>query len=173
MDDAVDETLRARLKKIEMMIFDVDGVLTDGRLYYGENGETLKVFNVQDGSGMKALADAGITTAILSGRDHPAVTRRARDLAVSHVLQGIADKRAALGRLLSQTGKAAEHCGFMGDDCIDIEVMQTVGFAATVPNAADGVAQHAHWISRRSGGEGAVREACDLILGAREPVANL
>jgi len=88
------------------------------------------------------------------------------------VLQGVADKRAALGRLLSQTGKAAENCGFMGDDWIDIEVMQTVGFAATVPNAADGVARHAHWISRRSGGEGAVREACDLILGMREPVAG-
>ena len=172
MEYAVDEILAARLKNIEMMIFDVDGVLTDGRLYYGESGEALKVFNVQDGYGMKALVDAGIVTAILSGRDHPAVTRRARDVAVSHVLQGISDKRAALGRLLSEIGKAAENCGFMGDDCIDIEVMQSVGFAATVPNAADGVARHAHWISRRSGGEGAVREVCDLILRAREPVAT-
>jgi 3-deoxy-D-manno-octulosonate 8-phosphate phosphatase (KDO 8-P phosphatase) len=147
-------------------------VLTDGRLYYGENGEMLKVFNVQDGHGMKAIVNAGIATAILSGRDHPAVTRRARDLSIAHVLQGIGDKPAALDRLLRDTGLQPENCGFIGDDWVDIEVMRRVGFAATVPNAADGLARHAHWISRRSGGDGAAREVCDLLLEARglEPI---
>lgn len=167
MDDTQKARLFNRLRKIELMIFDVDGVLTDGRLYYGEHGEVMKVFHVLDGTGIKALSEAGIVTAIMSGRSHPAVVKRARDLGMTHVLQGIHDKSLALDELLQTTGKTLEQCGFMGDDFIDIGVMQRVGFAATVPNAADDVARHAQWISRRAGGMGAVREVCDLILQAK------
>ena len=112
------------------------------------------------------LHEAGISTAIMSGRIHPAVARRARDLGIQHVMQAVADKDKALDELLQATGKNAEQCGFMGDDWIDIAIMQRVGFAASVPNAADTVPQYAHWISRRNGGLGAVREVCDLILSA-------
>ncbi len=163
----MNDALKDRLKNIELMIFDVDGVLTDGRLYYGEQGELMKVFHVLDGHGIKALANAGIATAIMSGRSHPAVDKRARDLGMTHVLQGITDKSVALDQLLQATGKTLKQCGFMGDDIIDICVMERVGFAATVPNAADHIAQYAHWTSRRSGGLGAVREVCELILEAK------
>lgn len=163
----VDDVLRGRLSRVELMIFDVDGVLTDGRLYFGLQGEALKVFHVHDGAGIKALADAGIVPAVLSGRESPIVRRRCDELGIRHVIQGSTDKGAAFDALRVELGKAAEVCGFMGDDVIDVPVMQRVGFAATVPNAADGVIDFAHWVSRREGGAGAVRELCDLLVGTR------
>ena len=156
-----------RLARIELMIFDVDGVLTDGRLYYGVNGEALKVFHVLDGHGLKQLAAAGVTTAVMSGRESPIALRRFAELGIKHVVQGIADKSTTFDALRHELGKTAEVCGYMGDDAIDIPVLRRAGFAATVPNAADGVAAFAHWVSRREGGAGAVREVCDLLLAAR------
>ena len=160
-------TVLDRLSRIELMVFDVDGVMTDGRLYFGVNGEALKAFHVLDGTGLKALAAAGIVPAVISGRESSITLRRCAELGIRHVAQGIADKGAAFDAMRHQLGKTADVCGFMGDDVIDLPVMKRVGFAATVPNAADGVAEHAHWISRRAGGEGAVREVCDLLVGAR------
>lgn len=159
--------LLERLQRIELMIFDVDGVLTDGRLYYGVNGEALKVFNVLDGHGLKQLAAAGVATAVMSGRESTIALRRFAELGIKHVAQGIADKGAAFDALRHELGKTADLCGYMGDDAIDIAVLRRAGFAATVPNAADGVARFAHWVSRREGGAGAVREVCDLLLAAR------
>ncbi len=156
-----------RLSRIELMVFDVDGVLTDGKLYFGVNGEALKVFHVLDGTGIKALTAAGIATAVISGRESPITLRRCAELGIKHVAQGIADKGAAFDAMRHQLGKTAQVCGYMGDDEIDIPVMKRVGFAATVPNAADGVAEFAHWVSRREGGAGAVREVCDLLTRAR------
>lgn len=156
-----------RLEKIELMIFDVDGVLTDGKLYFGVDGEALKVFHVLDGAGIKALSPAGIATAVMTGRESPITLRRCAELGIEHVVQGIADKGAAFDAISRELGKSAEVCGYMGDDEIDLAVMRRVGFAATVPNAADGVAAVAHWVSRREGGAGAVREVCDLLLAAR------
>ncbi len=156
-----------RLARIELMVFDVDGVLTDGKLYFGVNGEALKAFHVQDGTGLKALAAAGIVTAVVSGRESPITLRRCAELGIKHVAQGIADKNAAFDAMRHELGKTADVCGFMGDDEIDVAVMRRVGFAATVPNAADGVAEFAHWVSRREGGAGAVREVCDLLIAAR------
>ncbi len=156
-----------RLSRIELMVFDVDGVLTDGKLYFGVNGEALKAFHVLDGTGIKALAAAGITPAVISGRESPITLRRCAELGIRHVAQGIADKVAAFDAMRHELGMTAEVCGYMGDDEIDIPVMKRVGFAATVPNAADGVVEHAHWVSRRAGGDGAVREVCDLLTRAR------
>lgn len=159
-----------RLARIELMVFDVDGVLTDGKLYFGAGGEVLKAFHVLDGTGIKALAAAGITTAVISGRESPITLRRCAELGIRHVAQGIADKATAFDAMRHELGKTADVCGYMGDDEIDVPVMRKVGFAATVPNAADGVAAHAHWTSRREGGQGAVREVCDLLIEARRLV---
>ncbi|MEO8935207.1 MAG: HAD hydrolase family protein [Burkholderiaceae bacterium] len=160
-----------RLSRIEMMVFDVDGVMTDGKLYFGAGGEALKVFHVLDGAGIKALAAAGIVTAVISGRESQITLRRCAELGIRHVAQGISDKAATFDAMRHQLGMTAEVCGYMGDDDIDIAVMKRVGFAATVPNATDGVAEVAHWVSRRNGGDGAVREVCDLLLSARSAKA--
>ena len=159
-----------RLSRIELMIFDVDGVLTDGKLYIGPNGEALKQFHVLDGTGIKALASTGIVIGVISGRESPMTLRRCAELGIRHVAQGIADKVQAFDTMRHELGKTADVCGFMGDDVIDIPVMRRVGFAATVPNAADGVAAFAHWVSRREGGSGAVREVCDLLVRAQDTI---
>jgi 3-deoxy-D-manno-octulosonate 8-phosphate phosphatase (KDO 8-P phosphatase) len=156
-----------RLAKIELMVFDVDGVLTDGKLYFGANGEALKAFHVLDGTGLKALSAAGVIIAVMSGRESPITLRRCAELGIKHVMQGIADKGTAFDAMRHELGKTADVCGYMGDDEIDIPVMRRAGFSATVPNAADGVAEFAHWVSRREGGAGAVREVCDLLIAAR------
>ncbi len=156
-----------RLARVELMVFDVDGVMTDGKLYFGVGGEALKVFHVHDGSGIKALSAAGVTVAVLSGRESPMTLRRCAELGIRHVAQGIADKSVAFDAMRHGLGLTADVCGYMGDDTIDVGVMRRVGFAATVPNAADGVADCAHWVSRREGGAGAVRELCDLLIAAR------
>ncbi len=161
-----------RLSRIELMVFDVDGVMTDGKLYFGAHGEALKAFNVLDGAGIKALSVFGIVTAVLSGRDSPITLRRCAELGIKHVVQGIADKSVAFDLMRPELGKTLDVCGYMGDDEIDVPVLKRVGFAATVPNAADGIAAHAHWVSRRHGGDGAVREACDLLIDARRFAAN-
>ncbi len=161
-----------RAARVELMIFDVDGVLTDGRLWFGPDGEVVKVFHVQDGAGIKALQAAGVVTAVISGRESPMVLRRCAELGIRHVAQGIADKSAAFDRLRLELGKTVDVCGYMGDDTIDLPVMRRVGFAATVPDAPDGIADAAHWVSRREGGHGAVRELCDLLVAARIPVAE-
>jgi len=160
-------SMAERLARIELMVFDVDGVLTDGKLWFGADGEALKVFHVHDGAGIKALAEAGIVSAVISGRSSPIVLRRCAELGIKHVAQGIGDKVAAFDAMRHELGKTADVCGYMGDDAIDVPVMRKVGFAATVPNAAAGVAECAHWVSRREGGCGAVRELCDLLLDAR------
>lgn len=163
--------LEQRLQGIALMIFDVDGVLTDGRLHYGPQGEALKVFHVHDGHGLKMLRQAGIRTAILSGRSSPIVERRATELSIDRVLQGIEEKSPALDMLCADLGVPLAACGFMGDDWPDVPVLRRVGFAATVPGAALGVQEHAHWVSRHAGGQGAVREACELILRAQGKLA--
>ncbi len=161
-----------RLSRIELMVFDVDGVMTDGKLHFGVNGEALKVFNVLDGAGIKALSASGIVVAVLSGRESPITLRRCAELGIRHVVQGVADKGAAFDAMRHELGKTADVCGYMGDDEIDVPVMRRVGFAATVPNAADGVAEFAHWVSRREGGAGAVREVCDLLTMTRSMTAE-
>ena len=162
MDDAV-----PRARAVRLAIFDVDGVLTDGTLYIGANGEELKAFNILDGHGVKMLHAAGIATAIISGRACGAVERRARELAIAHVVQGAADKVAAFERLAASLGLDEQACAFVGDDLPDLAVMRRCGFAVAVANAVEAVKASAHYVTRASGGRGAVREFCELVLRAQ------
>lgn len=157
----------ARAARIKLMIFDVDGILTDGSLHYGPDGEAIKTFNVLDGQGIKLLQQSGVATAIITARKSDIVARRAADLGFSHVQQGVHDKRAAFEQLLAQTDIEANACGFIGDDVIDLPVLLRVGFAASVPNAHSEVRSRVHYITQAAGGRGAARELCDFILRAQ------
>jgi 3-deoxy-D-manno-octulosonate 8-phosphate phosphatase (KDO 8-P phosphatase) len=157
----------ARASRVRLMIFDVDGILTDGSLHYGADGELIKTFNVLDGHGIKLLQQSGVATAIISARQSPIVLRRATDLGISHVFQGIHDKAAAFRQLLEQTGIAPQNCSFIGDDVIDLPILSRVGFAASVPNAHAEVRARVHHVTQAGGGRGAVRELCDFILRAQ------
>lgn len=159
--------LRERLARIKMMVFDVDGILTDGSLWYGEQGEVLKRFNALDGHGLKMLTTSGIKVALVTGREGPIVDRRAAELGLGDVLQNVRDKGAALNELVARYRLTVEEAGFMGDDLIDLPAMQRAGFAASVPNAPAYVTQTAHWVATLAGGHGAARECCDLILAAQ------
>ncbi|MEB0140963.1 MULTISPECIES: HAD family hydrolase [unclassified Undibacterium] len=157
----------ARAARIRLMIFDVDGILTDGSLHFSADGEALKTFNVLDGQGIRLLQDAGIATAIISARQSPIVSKRAADLGITHVRQGIHDKKTAFLSLLTELQIAAEECGFIGDDIIDLPVLTRVGFAASVPNGHLEVRQRVHYVCNTGGGHGAAREVCDFILRAQ------
>jgi 3-deoxy-D-manno-octulosonate 8-phosphate phosphatase, YrbI family len=156
-----------RVKQLRLMAFDVDGVLTDGRLWYSAQGEQLKAFHVLDGHGLKLLMESGIEVALITGRDGAVVGRRAAELGIAVVQHGVRDKARALQALAQERGCSLSEIGYMGDDIIDIHAMNRAGFAASVPNAPAYVAQAAHWISQSPGGSGAVRECCDLILAAQ------
>ena len=160
-------TAMERAKQVKLMVFDVDGVLTDGGLRYGSDGEVLKTFNVLDGHGIKLLQQSGVKTAIISARQSPIVAKRGADLGISIVLQGVHDKRSAFETLLAEMGLTAQECGFMGDDVIDLPVMTRVVFAASVPNGHEEVRSRAHYVAQAGGGLGAVREVCDFILRAQ------
>jgi 3-deoxy-D-manno-octulosonate 8-phosphate phosphatase (KDO 8-P phosphatase) len=155
-----------RARGIRLLVLDVDGVLTDGRLFLSAAGEELKVFHVRDGSGLVAIQRAGITVAIISGRDSPAVTRRATELGIRHVHQGVADKGALLDRLLDELGIAAEETACVGDDTPDAPMLRRAGLAIGVADAHPALLAAAHWVTKSNGGQGAVREVCDLLLSA-------
>ena len=157
----------ARATRVRLMIFDVDGILTDGSLQYGTDGEQIKRFNVLDGHGIKLLQQSGIITAIISARSSAIVARRAADLGVAHVAQGVHDKRTAFEALCTATAINAQDCGFLGDDWVDLPVLTRVGFAASVPAAHAEVRSRAHYVTQAAGGHGAAREVCDLILRAQ------
>jgi 3-deoxy-D-manno-octulosonate 8-phosphate phosphatase (KDO 8-P phosphatase) len=164
-------SLYDRAMRIRLAVFDVDGVFTDGRLYYGADGENLKVFHVHDGQGVKRLLRAGVAVAVISGRDSPAVARRMRDLGVEHVFQGDEDKQPIFERLLAKLGIAAEEAACVGDDLPDLPLLRAAGLAVAVPNALAAVRAEAHLVTGATGGCGAVREVCDLILDARNRTA--
>jgi 3-deoxy-D-manno-octulosonate 8-phosphate phosphatase (KDO 8-P phosphatase) len=160
--------LLERARAVRLAILDVDGVLTDGTLWYGPEGEALKAFNSLDGHGVKMLAEAGVAVAILSGRDSAAVARRARELGIAHVIQGAADKVREFERLVAKLGVVPSDCAFVGDDLPDLAVMQRCGLAVAVANAVDEVKAIAHYVTRARGGQGAVREFCDLVAAAKQ-----
>ncbi len=159
--------LKQRAARIKLVVFDVDGVLTDGRLYYGAGGEELKVFHVHDGFGLKRLQKAGVTIAIISGRDSAAVTRRMRDLGIEHVFQGDEDKLPLLERLLATLGLSFEQAACVGDDLPDLPLLKHAGLATAVSNAQPQLKAVAHHVTGAHGGLGAAREVCDLILEAQ------
>lgn len=160
-----------RAAKVRLMAFDVDGVLTDGTLWYSRNGEVVKGFHALDGHGLRLLKESGILVAMITGRQGPIVDRRAAELGIDITRQGVRDKAGLLQELAQEFGLDMEQVGFMGDDLIDLGALQRAGLAASVPNAPAYVTQAAHWVSERPGGQGAARECCDLILAAQGRLA--
>ena len=155
------------LARIQLVILDVDGVLTDGRLYFSAHGEALKVFHVRDGHGINLLLAAGVAVAAFSGRRSAAVAARMRELGVPHVVQACSDKVAALERLARRLELDPLNCACLCDDTPDLPLMSAVGVAGAVADAHPVVLAAAHWIARANGGCGAVRELCDAVLRAR------
>jgi len=165
------EDAAARARRLRLLVCDVDGVLTDGRLYFGAQGELMKAFDVRDGHGIKLLRAAGIEVALLSARSSEIVAARARELGLALVLQGRSDKLAALEELLARSGTAAARCGYIGDDWLDLPCLARVGreggLAATVQDACAEARAAAHWVAPVDGGCGAVRQLAEFILRAQ------
>jgi 3-deoxy-D-manno-octulosonate 8-phosphate phosphatase (KDO 8-P phosphatase) len=148
------------------MIFDVDGVLTDGTLWYGARGEALKAFSAYDGHGIKLLAAAGIPAALLSGRRSRAVAIRARELGITRVFQGVDNKLSVFEKLLKKERLQSEAVGFMGDELVDVPVLESCGFACAPREAPEAVRSRVHYVTEAPAGRGAVRELCDLLVRA-------
>ncbi|MBU0751916.1 MAG: phenylphosphate carboxylase subunit delta [Gammaproteobacteria bacterium] len=157
----------ARARNVRLMGFDVDGVLTGGGLHFSADGDVMKAFNSRDGLGMKLLATGGIRLAIITGRKSALVERRAENLGIDLIFQGVEDKRAVMAELLASEGLDFAQAGYMGDDVVDLAVMAACGFAATVPDGHPLVKQRAHYVARAPAGGGAAREVCELILRAQ------
>ena len=156
-----------RARKIRVAIFDVDGVLTDGALYFADSGKELKAFSVHDGHGIRMLMESRVAAAIISSRSSGALEARARNLGIELLFQGAADKLAAFGELLGRCGVGAEVCACVGDDLADVPVMERCGLAVAVPDAPAAVRRRAQYVTRARGGRGAVREICEIILHAQ------
>lgn len=161
------DDLAARAQKIRVLAFDVDGVCTDGKLYYGEQGEVLHAFFARDGLGMGIARAAGLVLVAVSGRVSKHVDARLRELKVPHIVQGARRKDEELERVLQELGIRWDETAFIGDDINDIPPMRRAGLAACVPDAADDVATEAHYVTRRPGGRGALRELIELVLKAQ------
>ena len=160
---AIDERARA----IRLVVLDVDGVLTDGRIIYTDAGEEIKAFHVRDGHGLRMLQEAGLTVAIITGRRSLAVAHRAQNLGITHVYQGVRDKVAVLRQLQEELALSPAATAVMGDDLVDLGMMAQAGLAAAVADAPPEVRQRAHWLSSLPGGQGAVRELAELLLKAQ------
>jgi 3-deoxy-D-manno-octulosonate 8-phosphate phosphatase (KDO 8-P phosphatase) len=156
-----------RARRIKLLLMDCDGVMTDGRLWLTTDGDEQKAFHARDGQGISLLHQAGLQTGIITGRRSAAVQRRAKDLKMSYVRQYAKDKVKALEEILAEADVTADECGFIGDDVSDIPVMNRVGFPVAVADAVEDTKQAAHYITALKGGQGAVREVCDLILKAQ------
>lgn len=156
-----------KAQPIRLLLLDVDGVLTDGSLFFGPQGETYKVFHVRDGHGIKMAQRGGIEVAFLSGRRSDAAYNRARELDISRFYEGLRDKVAVLAELLAGLNLAPREVAMVGDELVDLPVMARVGLAVAVADAVPEVKAAAHWITSRPGGRGAVREVCDLLLKAQ------
>ena len=154
-------------KKMKLMAFDVDGVLSEGSLYYTDNGVEIKAFNGPDGVGLSMLRNAGIELAIITGRESPLVTQRMKDLKIKHVFQGIDDKLTVMTALLEELGLQYDEVGYMGDDIVDLQVLDACGFSAAPADCQERVKEYVQVISNKDGGRGAVREVSEFILDAR------
>ena len=159
--------IQARLKKIKMLLLDVDGVLTDGRIFWLEGHGWTRYFHVKDGYGLKLLMNAGIQVGIISGGDSKDVRTRVEFLKLTHVFLGDENKIVAFDKVVAATGLKPEEIAFMGDELFDIPVIEKVGFSATVPHAVDPVKARVHYITETQGGWGAVREVADAIRKAQ------
>ncbi len=160
-------SLRRRVERLKLLLMDVDGVLTDGRLFYTEGGEKVKVFNVHDGLGIKLLQRAGIKTGVISGRESEALKNRLSELGIEEVFMGRTEKNSVLEDIARRHGLSMEEIGFVGDDLVDIPVLKRVGFPVVARNAPPPLKEYAVYVTSSEGGKGAVREVCDLILRLR------
>lgn len=156
-----------RAAQVKLMGFDIDGVMTDGRLYFSPEGDHCKAFFSRDGLGLKLLAKSGVKLAIITGRDSPIVARRAANLGIDLVLQGVEDKHAAMVELLARADLDFAQSGYMGDDVVDLPLLRACGFSATVADGHELALQQACYVARAPAGAGAVREVCELILRAQ------
>jgi len=156
-----------RARGVRLALFDVDGVLTDGRLWYGADGEAFKAFHILDGHGLRMLAASGVATGLLSGRESPPAATRARELGLAHVMLGVSDKLARFEELAGRLGLDPTQCAFVGDDLPDLPVMRHCGLAVAVANAVAEVKAAAHHVTTARGGEGAVREFCEFVMRAQ------
>lgn len=161
-----------RAARVRLMVFDVDGVLTDGTLWYGPRGEAFKAFHAFDGHGLKLLAASGVACGILSGRRSDAVSARAAELGVAHVLQGIEDKLGAFRNLLRETGLEFDATGFMGDELVDLPVLTRCGLACAPREAPEAVRSRAHYVAAAPAGRGAAREVCEVVMRAQGTLAR-
>ena len=159
--------LTGRAQRIRLLLMDCDGVLTDGRLWLTSDGDEQKAFHARDGQGISLLHRAGLQTGIITGRTSSAVDRRAQDLKMSYVRQYAKDKIKALEEILAEAGVTTDECAYIGDDVGDIPVMRRVGLAVAVSDAVEETKQAAQYITALKGGQGAVREVCDLVLKAQ------
>ena len=158
----------AKAKRLVLMGFDVDGVLTDGTLYFGTHGDEIKAFSSLDGHGLKMLQRAGVEVAIISGRSSRALELRAENLGVKELHMGVEDKRRLLAELAARRGIDLTQTGYMGDDVVDLPILRACGFSATVADAHGEVLGRVDYVASKAGGRGAVREVCDLILRAQD-----
>ena len=168
---AHDPELAGRARRVRLLTCDVDGVLTDGRIYIDDQGRELKAFSALDGVAMHRLADAGIVVAWITGSAAPAVTHRAQQLRIPHLVVDVQDKLVPWQRLRAELGLTAEQCAHIGDDLADMPLLAACGLAVTVPHAPAVVRAHAHYVTARDGGSGAVRELADIILTAQSDPA--
>jgi 3-deoxy-D-manno-octulosonate 8-phosphate phosphatase (KDO 8-P phosphatase) len=155
---------RKKLKSVKLLMLDVDGVLTDGKIIYNDRGEEIKAFNVRDGHGLKLLMRAGIEIALITGRKSKVVLHRARDLGIKKVYQGVINKIEIYEKILKEKKLKDINVGFVGDDLVDIPVLKRVGFSAAVGDAIPEVKKVVDYVASKKGGEGAVREICELLL---------
>jgi len=155
-----------RAAQVKLVIFDVDGVLTDSSLFLGDDGLEYKAFNSRDGHGMKMLQESGVTIAIITGRTSKVVEYRMQSLGIQHVYQGQLDKRHAFAELLEKLELSAEQIAYVGDDVVDLPVMSKVGLAIGVQDAHPMVRKHAHWLTPSNGGRGAGRDVCEMLMEA-------
>jgi 3-deoxy-D-manno-octulosonate 8-phosphate phosphatase (KDO 8-P phosphatase) len=161
------KSLQRKAARIRLAVFDVDGVMTDGRLYVGPGGAEFKAVHIHDGHGLKKLMQNGTEVAVISGRRSEAMEARLSDLGIQHVFMGVNDKLAIFMALLEELSVKADETAYMGDDDPDLAPMREAGLACAVRNAVPEVLRAAHWISRFEGGHGAVREACEMLLAAK------
>jgi 3-deoxy-D-manno-octulosonate 8-phosphate phosphatase (KDO 8-P phosphatase) len=162
-----EDKLTEALKEIRLLLLDVDGVLTDGGITYGDRGEEIKTFNVKDGLGIRLLMDAGIEVGVVTGRSSKALYHRCRNLGITRLHDGVTDKVSALSSIRAETGLSEAQIAFVGDDLPDLEILSRVGLPITVADADAAVCEKAAWVTSAPGGKGAVREVCEAILKAR------
>ena len=167
-DFAISLELTERLRNIKLLVLDVDGVMTDGGLTLGDDGQEYKTFHAHDGLGMKLLKASGVELAIITGRTSNVVKKRAESTGVAHFYQGAEDKLVAFNALMQASGLQSSQCAFMGDDVVDLPPMLKCGLAIAVPASPALVLANAHYVTKKSGGRGAVREICELIMQAQD-----